>query len=154
MQNVSIKEILLVDDDADECMLFELALKELDANIRFVHASSCSAALKELESCNADLIFLDLKLRADSGYDCLKAIKASARLCNIPVVMYSGSQMPKDITLSYQHGAALYFNKSDSFGALVNALRDILSLPWHEPEELRMRFLTNGTYSAKGLSAE
>jgi DNA-binding NarL/FixJ family response regulator len=148
MLNENVRNVLLVDDDEDECMLFELALQEIDPGIQLIYSNTCCAGLKEVEDCKPDLVFLDMKLGAVSGHECLKALKDSASLCHIPVVVYSSSSYPKDILFSYQLGASLYFRKTNSYPELVRALKDILSMAWNNPAEVTKKFHTDKGYSA------
>ena len=146
--NPAIRNILLIDDDEDDFSVFQEALKDISPNFKLSYANTCQNVLAELEHCKPDLLFLDINLPRVTGLACLKEIKESVRFCKIPIVMYSNSQFPKDITESYTLGATLYFHKTSSYTELVSSLRDILQMTWYEPEHITAKYYADGTYSS------
>ena len=69
------------------------------------------------------LILLDLDLGADSGHEVLASLKADPRHCAIPVVVWTTSMDPDDVTRSYASGASGYATKPAGVHQLVTALR-------------------------------
>jgi DNA-binding NarL/FixJ family response regulator len=154
MKVKSVSDILLIDDDSDEFLVFELALNEVSSEINLIHIRSISQSLSEIQNCKADLIFLDLKLGFKNGFECLKELKAHARFCDTPIIVYSSSSRPQDINFSYQLGAALYFIKTSSFPELVDAIKKILMMPWLDPEGMRKNYNFKERSSPFKLEAE
>ena len=71
-----IRNILLVDDDADDQLLFRSALSQVDSQVNIQTASNGAVALKQMEiPPPPDIIFLDLNMPVMNGYECLKALK-------------------------------------------------------------------------------
>ena len=98
--------ILLADDDADDCFFFEKALKEIpiESNLTIVRdGEQLMNYLLENSSIpgGTDIIFLDLSMPRKTGFECLQEIKENDRLKNIQVVMLSTSY-PRDMV--YEQG--------------------------------------------------
>lgn len=140
----TITEVLLIDDDADEHAVFRLALQDIIPQAKLVYVKSCTAALTELIDCKPDLIFLDLNMPNLDGFDCIKALKSNARLCNIPIIIYSGSNNPKDIERGGIAGATLYFEKCFSYPELVAALKAIIHSTHKSSQTEQYKVYKNG----------
>ena len=83
---------LIVDDDADDRMLFIEAVKEIDKTIECKIARNGEQALKLLSNIEyplPDFIFLDIRMPRLNGKKCLFEIKKDERLKNIPVIIYT-----------------------------------------------------------------
>ena len=130
MQNLdSNLRVLLADDDADDLMLFQEAIKEVSQSIKLAFVENGKDLLKLLEdNFNPNLIFLDLNLPGKSGKDCLKEIKSNPLHRKIPVIMYSTSNNKDDIESCYRQGADLYVIKPYLFTDIVKMLEKIFSL--------------------------
>lgn len=137
--------LLIIDDNPGDVELVTEALRE-SGSIVLVSASNDGAeALDGLAAAAAadpeqlpDLILLDLNLLRMQGHEVLQRLKADALLCAIPVVVYTSSEAPADITRSYQEGAAAYVTKPLGFAELVELMRDFsafwfaaVALPGH-----------------------
>ena len=70
-----------------------------------------------------DLIFLDLNLPKKSGSEVLGQIKKDERLRFIPVVIFSSSAAPQDVTQAYQLHANCYVTKPADVDELFNTIR-------------------------------
>jgi CheY-like chemotaxis protein len=116
--------ILLVDDDADDRLLFSSAVAELGDNLHCVCVSGTLDALSYLNNAEPlpDFIFLDLNMPGYDGKKCLRQIKASERLQNIPVIIYSTfiSQADKDEMTRF--GANRVVTKPGDFNELLAAI--------------------------------
>ncbi len=92
-QNPNIN-ILLAEDDKDDCLLFQEALEELDlqTQLTFVHDG---VQLMQLLTKNSnqifDVLFLDLNMPCKNGYECLEEIKRSDELKSLPIIIFSTS---------------------------------------------------------------
>ncbi|MEG4319288.1 MULTISPECIES: response regulator [unclassified Microcoleus] len=88
------------------------------------------------------LILLDLNLPGTDGREVLYKIKQDENLKNIPVVVFTTSNNPKDIEACYQQGANSYIIKPMDFKLLKRSIQTLLSywfeitmLPFQSPEE-------------------
>jgi CheY-like chemotaxis protein len=88
----TVEKIMLIDDDADEYVLFKEAVSRVRKDVEVCYASGVVDAFTLLESIKGnlpDLIFLDINMPMHNGRDCLKALRQSKRFAHIPVVMYT-----------------------------------------------------------------
>ena len=130
-------KILLVEDTEEHAILMMRALEHGKLKPRLFWVTDGKAALDFLynrgdyadreANPKPDIILLDLKLPKVHGLEILKQIKGEERLRDIPVVVLTASDEPKDIIRSYQGGAESYFTKSVLFlnkGADATAILD------------------------------
>jgi two-component system, chemotaxis family, response regulator Rcp1 len=72
-----------------------------------------------------DLVILDLNLPKRDGLAVLAAMKAGPELRRIPVVIFSSSQLGKDIARSYELGANCYISKPGNLRDYFSTMRSI-----------------------------
>lgn len=115
--------ILIVDDDIDDAEMFRDALHHVDASVQCTFSKDGVAALKLLETSPQedlpDLIILDMNMPRMNGKQCLQKIKANRTLTDIPVIMYSTSQLKEDVDQTRQMGAMNFITKPSKFSELV-----------------------------------
>src|SRR4051812_42081621 len=81
--------ILIVDDHLDTCEILKRLLERRGHNV--LCAGSGDDGLTIARTVLPELIILDYMMPDTSGLDVLRALKASADLRDIPVVMYSAA---------------------------------------------------------------
>jgi response regulator of citrate/malate metabolism len=137
-----INNIILIDDDPDELMIFREAVDVIDSTIQ-LHPV---ATTHELDACvsvhRPDLIFLDINMHVLDGFGWLNMLKQKGY--HFPVVMYSNSSDKKDIENSYRGGAMLYLVKPVSFLDLVKCLESIFALDLKDPSLIQQKYYENG----------
>jgi len=118
-------ELLLADDDTDDCMFFREALEELqvDANLTIV---GDGVELMELLSSSGTkfphAIYLDLNMPRKNGFECLVEMKGNMKLRHLPVFIYSTSINSDMVELVYKSGASHYIRKPAEFQALKEVI--------------------------------
>src|SRR5438045_9324833 len=96
--NTGLK-ILLVEDDKDDVMFFNEAIKKLDAFVSIIVVSNGEDLFKQMEqSHDFDVIFLDINLPLLDGKQCLKKLKENEFFRDIPVKIFTGSNAQTDFT--------------------------------------------------------
>lgn len=122
--------ILIVDDDIDDAEMFQDALHFVDASIHCIFSKDGVAALKLLETSPQenlpDLIVLDMNMPRMNGKQCLQKIKANQALTDIPVIIYSTSQLEEDVKQTHQMGAMNFITKPSRFSELVVIAKEIV----------------------------
>jgi DNA-binding NtrC family response regulator len=106
--------LLIVDDDADDRMLFIEAVKEIDDDIECMSANDGQQALELLRNdvhSIPDLIFLDISMPRLSGKKCLSEIKKTERLKDIPVIIYTTSKDVEESKELKKMGAFHFISK-------------------------------------------
>jgi CheY-like chemotaxis protein len=134
-------EILMADDDPDDCLMAARALKEyrLSNGIRFVEdGEELLDYLRRRGKYAAPgaaptpgIILLDLNMPKMGGREALAEIKADPELRMIPVVILTTSRAEEDILRSYDLGVNSYITKPVTFQGLAEVMR-ALSIYWFE----------------------
>lgn len=125
-----IKTILLVDDDPDDQLLFAEALHDADDAVLCLTADNGIDALSKLNfgaMLLPNVIFMDVNMPKMNGIDCLKELKKTNLLKDIPVIMYSTSCSPDYQKECFDNGAVLYVEKPSDFLQLCNLLKQIVT---------------------------
>jgi len=139
------KSIVLVDDDDDDCSLFEEAMFEVDSSAALMTANSCSQLLGQLSDVNAeipDLIVMDFNMPKQNGFECLAILKENNNLKDVPVIIFSTAAQRETVDLVYKYGAAYYITKPDAFNALKRIVSRILSIDLNNVKpQAREKFL-------------
>jgi chemotaxis family two-component system response regulator Rcp1 len=125
-------EILVVDDNPADVGLVREALTNsaLRSHINSVEDGVMAMAFldrreKYLNAIRPDLVILDLNLPRKDGLAVLAAMKAGPDLRRIPVVIFSTSQLRKDIMRSYELGANCYVRKPGNLDEFLAAIKSI-----------------------------
>ena len=143
--------ILMADDDADDRMLAEDAMREsrLGNSFRCVedgqelmdylnHAGKYAAA----NAPRPGLILLDLNMPRKDGRQALEEIKSNPELRRIPVVILTTSKTEEDVLRSYDLGANSFITKPVTFDRLVEIVRSLGNY-WFKIVELPVSAHTN-----------
>ncbi|WP_020602115.1 response regulator [Spirosoma spitsbergense] len=127
---ITLLDLLLADDDTDDCFLFEEALKELpvSAKLTTVHDGvQLMQLLSAKETPLPDALFLDLNMPRKSGFDCLSEMKAHEKLKQLPVIIFSTSLDIAVVDLLYQKGAHHYIRKPGEYDNLKKVILDVVT---------------------------
>lgn len=127
--------ILLADDDIDDCFFFSKALKEIPIATKLLTVHDGEQLLDYLfahVSNLPDLIFLDLSMPRKTGFECLTEIKQNEQLKYLPVIMFSTS-FSRDIVyeqsminLLTNIGANDFIRKPNDFEKLKKIIHKVL----------------------------
>lgn len=126
----TIFNLLLADDDIDDCDFFKDALDEIaiSTNLTTVNNGVALMNLLLTEPVNyPDIIFLDLNMPKKSGMECIIEIKAVDKLSHIPIIIYSTSLDMKVINLLYEKGAHYYIQKPGNFALLRKVIDEAIT---------------------------
>lgn len=129
--------ILIADDDTQDTMLVRMAAQRASLCFRFSSVADGEEAIDYLmgRSRYADreahpfpsMMLLDLKMPRLSGFDVLDYIRRQPGLRQLPIVIFSSSDDPKDIRRAYEAGANSYLCKphsTEDLSALLRALEE------------------------------
>ena len=124
---MSIKSILLIDDDFDEHDIFINAIKEFGDQYSCTAFTCALQALQAIKSCEIkpDIIFLDLNMPGMNGEDFLFGLEAFSPSHAIPIVIYTAHISPYNISPGWP-GVEYHLTKPASFNELVASLTVIL----------------------------
>jgi CheY-like chemotaxis protein len=110
------KHVVLVDDSPDEAAFVRraLAISHPEAELTVIHSGHEALARltrQEADSGDAapaDVVLLDLKIPALDGHAILAALRSRFSLGELPVVVFTSSREPSDVSRAYAAGANSY----------------------------------------------
>ena len=123
--------LLLADDDEDDCQFFKEALEVLPFKSTINVVNDGEQLMRLLSAENTilpDILFLDLNMPRKSGYECLAAIKLIPKLKTLPVVVYSTSIGNDILNLLNDVGANFYIQKPGNFSDLKTLILEAIVL--------------------------
>ena len=123
--NTTSLNLLLADDDADDCMIFKEALEELPISSSLETVSNGDELMDMLSAKSTtlpDIVFLDLNMPRKNGLECLSEIKVNEKLKTLPVIVYSTSLDHEVIHQLYEKGAHRYIRKPGDFSKLKKVI--------------------------------
>ncbi len=128
--------ILLAEDSAADVGIVRLALRDQNfEHVLHVAADGQEAiafierADKDSKAAGPDLLLLDMHLPKYDGEAILKRLRSTERYAQIPVVVMTSSDAPRDYDSAQKHAAMFYFRKPsrlEEFRQLGAVVRDIL----------------------------
>lgn len=129
--NIDELNVLLADDDTDDCMFFRNALGELShtANLNLVHdGEQLMTYLADNSAQLPNVLFLDLNMPRKNGVECLTEIIQNEKLKNIPVVMFSTFYSKDTVNMLFKIGARVYIRKTSDVAQLKQVIHHALSM--------------------------
>jgi len=121
------KEILLIDDDADELEVFSEALRSVDKNIQCSLARDLNEALEFLTYSSPAYIFIDYNMPKINGLEVVSEIKKIEKLANSRIVLYSNHVSEEMNKKAMALGAYKCVKKPNMINVLIKNLKDILN---------------------------
>lgn len=124
-------QLLLADDDEDDCLFFKEALNELPIAVQLTTVYDGEQLMQLLTQSTAKLpsvLFLDLNMPRKSGFECLSEIKLDDKLKAIPVIILSTSFEQTMADQLYKNGATGCYCKPADFSQLKHIIQQGLKL--------------------------
>jgi len=123
------QSILIIDDSHDDILLTQMALARTGRRIGTETALSGEEALSLLrnDSPLPSLILLDLKMPGMDGLGVLREIRNDQRLCRVPVIIVTNSNLESDREACTKAGADSFLHKSGSLERFASDIGDELS---------------------------
>ena len=123
--------ILLADDDMDDCCFFKDAVEALSISLNLTIVNDGDQLMKYLADNTERLphvIFLDINMPRKNGMECLREMKKIEAYNTIPVVMFSTSNDWETINMLFKSGAHVYIHKPNDFAQLKQVIHHALPL--------------------------
>ena len=130
MINPRPNDVLLADDDPDDLLQFELAIKDVSMPVYLRHAKDGEELFVRLKEAIPDLLFLDIEMPCKDGMACILEIRRNPEYNFMPVIMFTSHNRQSFIEESYQTGANYFLLKPATVKALTEKLEFILSKGW------------------------
>jgi CheY-like chemotaxis protein len=129
--NLNQLNILLADDDVDDCIFFREALDELLLSTKLIAVHDGEELMQLLNDETyrlPDVLFLDINMPRKNGFECLAEIKLSHKLQELPVIMFSTSFEQEVVNRLYKSGAQYFIRKPSEFSQFKKIIHHTLAL--------------------------
>lgn len=123
--------ILLADDDPDDCLFFKEALAGLPLPPHLTtvpNGEHLMHLLRNEKHTLPDVLFLDLNMPRKNGFECLSEIKGNEKLKILPVIVFSTSFEVEVVNSLYKSGAQYFIRKPSQFSQYVKIILQALTL--------------------------
>jgi CheY-like chemotaxis protein len=127
--------ILLVDDDQNDVLLVQRAIKKAGLPYPIIHRHDGEEAIDYLSGKPPysdrtkhplpTLVLLDIKMPKLTGFDVLTWLQGRPELSKIPVIILTASVREEDQSEAQKLGAVGYRTKPVDFGDLVKIIQDV-----------------------------
>lgn len=124
--------ILLVEDNALDVLVFQRTMKKVDDTARIVHAENGIEALEIVNRTHSDksidspyFILLDINMPLMDGHEFLGKLRSGSADTTAMVFVFSTSASHQDVQAAYENGANGYLVKPSSKDAMDHVLRTI-----------------------------
>jgi CheY-like chemotaxis protein len=140
MSHADRPRILLVEDDPDDVLLVQRALRMASPGFPLEVAGDGDAAIAYLDARRQAggrpgplpcLVLLDVKLPRRSGHEVLEWIRSQPGLRRLPVIALTSSNQQRDIDRAYDLGVNSYLVKPVRLHDAIEMLRQLLTY-WTE----------------------
>jgi CheY-like chemotaxis protein len=124
--------IVLADDDEGHAYLIQQNLLDAGFTNPIVHVTDGQAALDFIHGTgpHADrtpagplLLLLDINMPRVDGVEVLRRLKADARTAEVPVIMLTTTDDPREVRRCYELGCSSYVTKPVVYEQFVEAVR-------------------------------
>jgi CheY-like chemotaxis protein len=132
----SLVDVLLVDDDDNHLVLFEIAVRESNCNVRLNTATGGEQAIDYLEGKGIcadrsmhplpDVLVLDLKMPRMDGFAFLAWRKESPAFSMLPVMIFSGLGDKGEIERALALGASHFLAKPHN----LQGYKEVVQAVW------------------------
>jgi CheY-like chemotaxis protein len=129
--NLKHVNILLADDDTDDCIFFKAVLDELQLSTHLITVHDGEQLMHLLVNETIEfphVLFLDLNMPRKNGFECLSEIKLNKKLKKLPVIIFSTSFEQEVVNQLYKNGAQYFIRKPSEFSQFKKIIQQTLTL--------------------------
>lgn len=142
-------DILLADDDEDDCLFFKQAIGQLPLGTHLTTVEDGEQLMQLLTQPTPQIphiLFLDVNMPRKNGNECLSEMKLDEKLKKIPVIMMSTSSEQDVINKLYTIGANYFICKPVKASQLKKVIQQAISLLARENgvQPTKENFVLNG----------
>ena len=133
MDFICTQPIVVVEDSDEDFDTFQIAATSAGLPNQIIRTTSGGDCLKLLRASlqglisRPGLVLMDLNTYGIDGREALQTIKADTHLKELPVVVFSTSDNPKDLEFCYQAGANAYHVKPVRHDDHLHLLGNVLA---------------------------
>ena len=124
--------IVLAEDDDGHAYLVQENLRDAGLRNRIVHVTDGQAALDYIRCAGAFagrvpngplLLLLDINMPKVDGVEVLRQLKADPHTAELPVIVLTTTDDPREVKRCYELGCASYITKPVEYDRFVEAIR-------------------------------
>jgi len=140
-----MSKILLAEDNPADVYLIRIALEEHGIEVPLQVVADGKEVLQVLDeqetlpSSDLSLVILDLNLPRHDGIEILQRLRENERLSNIPVIILTSSDSPRDRVVASELGATRYLRKPSNLDQFLNlgaVFKEVLGESNHETQKV------------------
>lgn len=120
----SAPRVLVVDDCSDTVWMLVQLLQLV--GFRVVSASNGQEALERLKQEPADVVLADIEMPVLDGLELARQVRADERLCDVPLVAYSGDALQSQQAEMHQAGYDFVLIKPVALPELESVLKAVV----------------------------
>ena len=127
----ALLNILLADDDMDDCHFFKKAIEELPVVTTLTIVNEGEQLMQLLTNEANELphvLFLDLNMPRKNGFECLSEIKGNKKLHQLPVIIFSTSFEQEVVNQLFKNGAQYFIRKPSEFSQFKKIIQQALTI--------------------------
>lgn len=124
--------LVMIEDDEGHAALIKKNLKRAGIGNKMIHFDNGISVLDFFYGDGSEnirhektLVLLDLNLPGVDGYEILKRLKNSPRTKNIPVIVLTTTDNPKEIDRCYDLGCNVYITKPVEYDNFTDAIQKL-----------------------------
>lgn len=117
------KRVLVIEDEPNIVEAISFILSRDGWNVES-HGNGADA-LEVIGASRPDLLILDVMLPGKSGFEILRALRASDGLSDLPVLMLTAKGQSRDRELASQFGASRFMTKPFSNREVLETVREM-----------------------------
>jgi CheY-like chemotaxis protein len=121
--------IVLADDDIDDCIFFKEALTDWTQSTHLTSVHDGEELMQLLTDETYELpqvLFLDLNMPRKNGFECLSEIRLNKKLKQLLVIMFSTSFEQEVVDRLYKNGAHHFIRKPSEFSQFKKIIQQSL----------------------------
>mgnify|MGYP003392983443 CR=1 FL=1 len=124
--------LVMIEDDEGHATLIKKNLRRAGIGNKMIHFDNGTSVLDYFfgkengdSTYEKTLVLLDLNLPEVDGYEVLKRLKNSPRTKNIPVIVLTTTDNPKEIDRCYELGCNVYITKPVEYENFTDAIQKL-----------------------------
>ena len=118
-------KVLIIDDSDFDRKMIKKAIAFKHENLEFTELSSGKSIADFIALDRPRIAIIDIRMPGMDGFEVLDVIRSMPELCDLPVLMVSGSEQPEDREMATARGASGYYVKPPSAADYFSLGRDI-----------------------------
>ncbi|MCW3102171.1 MAG: response regulator [Bacteroidetes bacterium] len=120
---------MIIDDDSDDRNIFAESVNKVNSAFRCLQASNAMDGYERLLKAAdlPDYVFVDVNMPNMTGFELLSKIRATEKLKDLKVIIYTTSNQKSAIETAKNLGANGFFTKPEEISALVNYISGLVN---------------------------